>query len=143
MTQPVIQFLIRYTEDVNPPNRMREFSDGLYDLITKEIGLKAIWGAQGGMATVNGLLYREEEANSISLDDREQIADWIRRQPIDCTATFGDPEPEDTFSMKRDLTELVFEVRNLTDADRNQARKYKESIQARLNAILKNQRETD
>lgn len=93
-----------------------------------------IWGNQGGMATVYGLLYREDETTNITIADRERIADWIRSQRIDCTATFGDPEPEDSYDMMRDLTELVFEVRNLTEEDRDQGRKYIESIQERMKA---------
>ena len=86
------------------------------------------------MATVYGVIYREDEAANITVADRERIASWIRKQRIDCTATFGDPESIDSYDMMRDLTELVFEVRNLTDEDRDQGRKYRESLLDRFKA---------
>ena len=134
MTQLTIQFRIRYVSNVNPPDRKEEFSDGLYHFIKDELKLKYIWGSHGGMATDYGILYREEGETNITIADRALIADWIRKQRIDCTATFGDPEPIDSYDMSRDLTELVFEVRNLTDDDHKQAREYRESIQARIKA---------
>ena len=134
MSQLAVQFLIRYAGDVNPPNRMREFSDGLHQYITAEAGLACLWGGQGGMATVYGVIYREDETTDISIADREQIVGWIREQRIDCTATFGDPEPIDSYDMMRDLTELVFDVHNLTDEDRDQGREYRESLLDRFKA---------
>ncbi|MFG0295548.1 MAG: hypothetical protein ACF8PG_06540, partial [Maioricimonas sp. JB045] len=134
MTQLAVQFLIRYAGDANHPDRMREFSDGLHRYITGDVGLACLWGGQGGMATVYGVLYHEDETTNITIADREQIAGWIREQRIDCTVSFGDPEPIDSYDMMRDLTELVFDVRNLTDEDRDQGREYRESLLERFKA---------
>ena len=134
MPQLAIQFLIRYAKNVNPPNRMRDLSDGLRRYITDEAKLECLWGGQGGMATVYGVIYRKDEAANITVADRETIANWIRKQQIDCTATFGDPDPMDAYDMMRDFSELVFEVQNLTDEDRRQGREYRQSLLNRFKA---------
>ncbi|MCA8999552.1 MAG: hypothetical protein KDA80_21330 [Planctomycetaceae bacterium] len=134
MTQLAIQFLIRFVPDVNTPVRRREFSEGLFRYIKEEESLQCLWGGQGGKATVYGVVYREVAVPNISLADREKIVDWIRRQRIDCTATFGDPEPFDSYDLMRDLTELAFEVRNLTDEDRNEGLAHRDSVLKRIEA---------
>ena len=134
MTQLAIQFLIRFVPDLNTPVRRDEFSEALFRYITEDAALQCLWGGQGGTATVYGVVYREAAEPSISLADRERVADWIRQQRIDCTATFGDPEPFDTYDLMRNLTELTFEVRNLTDEDRNEGLAHKDSILKRIEA---------
>ena len=75
---------------------MKEFREGLRQQIIDVSDLKCFWGTAGGMATIYGAMYREIGDGNITNDDREQIADWIRTQRIDCTATFGKPESIDT-----------------------------------------------
>ncbi len=42
--------------------------------------------------------------------------------------SFGDPELIDSYDLMRDLNELVFEVRNLTDNDREEGLRYRQSV---------------
>ena len=111
---------------------MKEFREGLRQQIIDVSDLKCFWGTAGGMATIYGAMYREIGDGNITNDDREQIADWIRTQRIDCTATFGKPESIDTYDLKRELTDMIFEVRNLTDEDRSKGRSYRDSLHERM-----------
>ena len=69
--------------------------------------------------------------------DRDIIQNWIKKQRVCCRVMLGDLESLDSYDFKRELTECVFDVDNLTDADRQEARKYQVEIEAKLSRFTK------
>ena len=130
MAQLALQFSIRLEPNVHTPQRFRDFSDGFQSFISNDAGFKVLWGSQGGLSVVYGVVYLDDR--DMTLDDRDLLANWVREQIVDCTATFGDPEPIDAYELMRDLTELVFEVRNLTEVDRQAGKQHLENLLFRL-----------
>jgi len=85
-------------------------------------------GQQGGMANTYGVVHRKRWG--VKEADRIALTEWIKVQRILATARLGNLE-EDTgkTELVRDITELVFEVDNLTKEDRKAAAAYKKEIE--------------
>jgi hypothetical protein len=76
--------------------------------------------ALGGMVRCRGDVRRKSGA--VTEADRQSLAEWIKAQHVRCVARLGALEEEDDETQYfRPIDEWVFEVDNLTDADRNQA----------------------
>lgn len=76
--------------------------------------------ALGGMVRCRGDVRRK--AGEVTEADRQSLAEWIKAQHVKCVARLGalEEENDDTQSFRR-ISEWVFEVDNLADADRRAA----------------------
>ena len=132
MEEVIIQFRVRFPSGINPNDRFEEFGAGLRQLIQDMPSLECTWSALGGMAAICGYIFRSDNSSDSLIIDRNRIADWMKQQPVECSCSFGDPEPEETYDLRRDLSELTFDVRNLSDEDRARAKHYSDSIIERI-----------
>jgi hypothetical protein len=91
-------------------------------------------GQQGGMINTYGVVYRKRWG--VKEEHRVALADWIKLQPIRCTARLGELE-EDTEStdLDRDITEWVFQVENLPKEVRKATKAYKSKGRKKLSAV--------
>ncbi len=130
---------VEFVAFTNPPHRKDQFSEALKDFF-RVSGLDFLMSALGGMVRTRGIVFRKE--GEISQQDRENVACFIRQQPILAIARIGEVEQETEFTdYFRDITEWVFPVDNLSDADRVQAAEYDEHIRQRMRSINKGKAE--
>jgi hypothetical protein len=117
---------VEFIPYTNPPHRKDQFSESLKEFFRAN-HLDFLMSALGGMARTRGIVYRKE--GEVSQQDRERVAGFIGQQPIFATARIGELEVEtEATDYFREVTEWVFAVDNLTDADRAQAAAYDEHI---------------
>jgi hypothetical protein len=122
---PIYLFLyhVEFPPFANPPSTKSRFEEDLKTFL-KARHLRFLMGQQGGMANTYGVVHRKRWG--VKEADRMALTEWIKVQRIRCTARLGDLEEdtEDT-ELVREITELVFEVDNLTKEDRKAATAYK------------------
>jgi hypothetical protein len=117
---------VEFIPFTNPPYRKDQFSEALKEFF-RAGGLDFLMSALGGMVHTCGIVFRKE--GEVSQHDRERVAEFIRQQPILATARIGELEQEtESTDYFRPITEWVFAVDNLSDADRVQAAAYHEQI---------------
>ena len=135
MTQLGFLYCVRFKQFANPPNTKMRFEETLRTDAIIANGMKCLVGSQGGMKHSYGLVFRE--SGQVTMQDRDLIQQWIKKQRICCHVTLGEIEPIESCDPKRELTECVFDVDNLTDADRREAREYQLEIEAKLARFTK------
>src|SRR4051794_19313245 len=113
-----------------PPGFKNRFQSDLREKAVLAKGLKCYLGALGGDRFTYGSVWRP--GGDITLEDRRQFEDWLRAQPVTCKATLGDPEPSESTDINREITERVFELDNLSAADRQAAAEWKASVLSQL-----------
>jgi hypothetical protein len=117
---------IEFVAYTNPPHRMDQFSEALKEFF-RASRLDFLMSGLGGAVRCYGIVYRKK--GDVSQQDREDMAEFIRQQPILATARIGELEQEtESTNYVRPVTEWVFAVDNLTDADRAEAAAYHEEI---------------
>jgi hypothetical protein len=103
----------------NPPDGKERFAEALrsyFETHDLEYGMSAL----GGMTRCRGDVRRK--VGLVTDDDRRSLANWIKAQHVRCIARLGALEEENNDTQYfRPITEWVFEVDNLTDADRQRA----------------------
>jgi hypothetical protein len=117
---------VEFVAYTNPPYRKDQFSEALKEFFRAN-GLDFLMSALGGMIHTTGIVFRKD--GEISQQDRERLAQFISQQPILATVHIGELEQQtESTDYFRPITEWVFSVDNLTQADRLQAAAYLEKI---------------
>lgn len=115
---------------LNPPRRKEQCEDALRSFFDAN-GLNHLMSGLGGMSRTRGVVFRK--TGDVTALDRDQFAEFLRKQPLLGTARIGEIE-EDTEATDyfREITEWQFNVDNLTDADRIEATKYHKELRQRI-----------
>jgi hypothetical protein len=124
MARPIYLFLyhVEFPYFANPPETKRRFETDLLAFLRAR-RLRCLMGQQGGMANTYGVVHRKRWG--VKEADRIAVADWIKAQRICATVRLGRLEEDNELTdLCRDITECLFEVDNLTKADRKAAAAY-------------------
>ena len=124
------QFSIEFDPFGIPRGFKTRFESALREEAILGKGLDCYLGALGGNQFTYGFVWRP--GGDITLGDRQEFEDWLRAQPTACRVALGDPEPMGSSDINRKITECVFELDNLTAADRQAAAEWREWVSARL-----------
>jgi hypothetical protein len=126
---------VEFVAYANPPRRADQFAEALREFFQAS-GLDYLMSALGGTARTRGIVFRK--AADTTRQDREAVAAFVRQQPIAATARIGELEREtEATDYFRPVTEWVFAVDNLTDADRAEAAAYHQEMRRRVQAVKK------
>jgi hypothetical protein len=106
------------------------FESALREAAVLGKGLQCYLGALGGNRFTYGFVWRP--GGDVTLEDREHFEEWLRTQLLTCKVALGDPEPMEFSDVNREITERVFELDNLSAADRQAAAEWKAWVLARL-----------
>jgi hypothetical protein len=110
---------IEFTPEANPPGTTDTFREALREwIVARHLGYTI--GALGGGRHCYGHV---GSSTPVTEADRQDMAAWVSRQRICAKARFGslnDLEP----TLLDPITDLVFAVDNLTEADRIAAAEY-------------------
>jgi hypothetical protein len=126
--RPTYLFLyhVEFAPYANPPDTKACFEADLQAFL-KARRLRCLVGLHGGMKNTYGVVYRNRWG--VKEADRIAFAEWIMHQRICGTARLSELEEDaESTDLDRDITEWVFEVDNLTKADRREAAEYKKSV---------------
>lgn len=125
-----LQFVIEF-DPFGIPRRFKDrFESALREQAVFGKGLDCYLGALGGNRFTYGFIWRPK--GNITLQDRDVFEEWLRAQPVTCKVALGDPEEMETSDINREIKERVFELDNLSAADRKEAAEWKEWVLARL-----------
>jgi hypothetical protein len=124
----------QFSIEFDPFGIPRGFKDRFEAALREEAvlgkGLKCYLGALGGNRFTYGFVWRP--GGDLTLEDRQRFEEWLRAQPVTCKVALGDPERMEASDINRELTERVFELDNLSAADRQAAAEWKAWVFARL-----------
>src|SRR5262245_41311260 len=130
MEELIFLFNIEFVPWDNPQGRKECFEDEMRVFLA-ERGMKCRISGMGGMARTRG--YVEREDGPTKLEDRQQLVDWIKVQPIACKVRLGNLETcTDTTDFLREIEDMVFTVDNLNEQHRQQAADFKKQATERL-----------
>ena len=110
---PIYLFLFdfEFPPGVNPPDAKMRFEEELMAFLRAR-RVRVLLGQQGGCAYTYGVVHRKRWG--VKETDRQAFADWIKKQPLRCTARLGRLEEDTpTTDLVREITESRFEVDNL------------------------------
>jgi hypothetical protein len=123
-------YRISLLTEQNPPGTMDRLREDLRAYFV-ESELDYGMGALGGGLHCYGDVRGKER--SVTDKDRQALAEWFRGQRICAVAQLGAIESGET--RLRPITEWVFPVDNLTDADRTEAAAYHVEMRRRVEAL--------
>jgi hypothetical protein len=130
------RFDFELTAERNPRGTMARFREELRAWFVAR-GLDYSMGALGGDRHCYGGVGPNPPATEA---DRQALAEWVRGQRVCATVRFGAVEqsypPAD---MLAPITDWVFAVDNLTDADRAEAAAYHSEMRRRVEALRRKQ----
>jgi hypothetical protein len=124
----VFRFRIRLAAGVNPPEAIDRFAAGLRAFFAGR-GWQAGVGAFGGSATCYGEVGGPE--CPAAEWDRDELAEWVRRQRICATVRIGELESVPASIITR-MRGREFAVDNLTEQDRLAAALHHEELRRQL-----------
>ena len=119
----------------NPPHTMDRFKEELRAHFVAN-GLDYGMSALGGMVHCRGDV--RSKGRQVTEEDRQSLAAWAGVQRVRCTARLGALEQDrEGIEFFRPVTEWVFALDNLTDADRAEAAAWHESIRQWMQSAQK------
>ncbi len=124
------QFVIEFDPFGIPRGFKDRFESALREQAVLGRGLKCYLGALGGNRFTYGFVWRP--GDDFTLEDRQSFEEWLRSQPVTCKVALGDPEPMATSDINREITERVFELDQMSVADRQAAAEWREWVFSRL-----------
>jgi hypothetical protein len=124
------QFSIEFDPFGIPRGFKSRFEQALREEAVSSKGLECFLGALGGDRFTYGAVWRP--GSHITLADRQAFEEWLRARPLTCKIALGDPEPMELSDITREITERVFELDNLSAADRQSASEWRNWVLARL-----------
>jgi hypothetical protein len=119
--QPYFRFDIELTPEQNPPGLMDRLRDELRAwILGRRLGYGM--GALGGGRHLYGQIGPKPPATE---DDRAALADWLRGQRVCATVRLEAVVPfHESADMLAPITDCVFTVNTLTEAEREEAAAY-------------------
>ena len=135
----------QFSIEFDPFGIPRGFKDRFQSALREEAvlgkGLNCYLGALGGNRFTYGFVWRP--GGDITLEARQHFEEWLCAQPVTCKVSLGDPEPMESSDINREITERVFELDNLSPADRQAPAEWKAWVSAGLPNKPRGQAEPD
>jgi hypothetical protein len=124
----------RFSIQFDPLGIPRGFKDrfeaALRDEAVRGQGLDCQLGNFGGNRVTYGFIWRPQ--GDITIEDRQRFEEWLRVQPLTCKVALGDLEPISSADLNRAVTERVFELDQMSPADRQAAAAWRDAVHAKL-----------
>jgi hypothetical protein len=134
-TELVFQFEIEFDQARLPQGLMERFESALREYLGSR-GLGLFLGGFGGCKLTYGFVHRP--SGDAGLADREVLEEWLRVQPITCKVALADPEPYASSDVNRKITTgRLFELDNLSAADRQSAAAWREQNAREMEQLMK------